>query len=299
MNDTELFQKYALGDASFFQRVTPWIKFPGTPEGSWTNFLGLHTHTDMFPNVEHLAGQYVSDLPLNGDGVYGPPAEYAAVLTAIDAKGDDRSNFSAIELGAGWGPWISAAGVVCKRLGFKNISLVGVEAAEDKASTMARHLTMNGLKGRVLRGAAWHEDTTVYFPKVATADYGGAATTEETGPDYRGIQHDVEAVPAFSLQTICDGLDRIDFAHWDVAGAEWEIAKNSRDFINAKFWHIFIGTHSRKIEGDLLEFFHDLGWELLMHTPCLYQYDRAKAALVAMTLNDGCMFFRNPRLSRA
>jgi hypothetical protein len=272
-----------------------------TPEGSWTNFLGLHTRTDLFPNAEHLAGQYVFDLPLNGDGVYGPAAEYAAVLAAIDAKGDDRANFSAIELGAGWGPWISAAGVVCKRLGFKQIDLVGVEADKEKAARMAEHLAANGLSkapvhSKVLRGAAWHEDTTVFFPReLAIADYGGAATAKKDGPDYRGVDLATEATPAYSLETICRGLGKIDFAHWDVAGAEWEIADRSRDFMNTRMHHIFIGTHTRKIEGNLLELFFQLGWDLLQHDPCYYQYDREKPSLEAMTLHDGCMFFRNPR----
>lgn len=271
---------------------------PSTPEGCWTNFLGLHTKVDLFPaDVERFTGRYISELPINGDGVYGPAAEYAAVLTAIEAKGDDRSSFSAIELGAGWGPWISAAGVVCKRLGFERIHLVGVEAADDKANSMVAHLERNGLTGRVLRGAAWHEDTTVYFPKIAMEDYGGAATNQKEGPDYRGSTHETVAVPAFSLQTICQGLDRVDFAHWDVAGAELPIAERSKDFLNAKFSHLFIGTHSRKIEGDLLELFHQLGWDLLHFDPCHFQYDRAKPTVVSMTLNDGCMLWRNPRLN--
>lgn len=275
---------------------------PQTPDGCWTNFLGLHTRTDLFSWADEFKGRFVSELPLNGDGVYGPAQEYAAVLTAIDAKGDDRRSFSAIELGAGWGPWISAAGVVCKRLGFERINLVGVEADAEKADTMERHLAMNGLvKGpvtsRVLRGAAWYEDTTVYWPKtLAMVDYGGAATTHESGPDYRGIEQETIAVPALSLETICAGLDRIDFAHWDVAGAELPIAERSKDLLNEKFWHIFIGTHSRKIEGDLLELFHGMGWELLHFDPCHFQWDKSKPTLISMTLNDGCMLLRNPRL---
>jgi hypothetical protein len=59
--------------------------------------------------------------------------------------------------------------------------------------------------------------------------------------------------------------------------------------------HVFIGTHSRKIEGNLLGLFFELGWDLLRHDPCHYEYDRTKPSLEAMTLNDGHMFFRNPR----
>ncbi|MEA2757764.1 MAG: hypothetical protein QOH65_377 [Methylobacteriaceae bacterium] len=286
-----LFAKYRLPSS---ERVA-------TPPGCWTNFLGLHTRTDMFPAAENLSGKYVAELPLNGDGVYGPPAEYAALLTAIEAKQADRRSFSAIELGAGWGPWISAAGVVCKRLGFKTINLVGVEAEKAKVARMTEHLTMNGLMQapvhcKILKGAAWHEDATVFFPKeLSIVDYGGAATTREGGLDYRGIDLETEATSGYSLETICAGLDRVDFAHLDVAGAEWKIADMSREFMSAKFHHIFIGTHSRKIEGNLIQLFYELGWHLLKHDACHYNYDLSKPTVEAMTLSDGCMLFRNPR----
>jgi hypothetical protein len=272
-----------------------------TPEGCWTNFLGLHTRTDLFANAERFKGRYVSDLPLQGDGVYGPAAEYAALLTAIDARGTDRASFSAVELGAGWGPWISGAGIVCKRLGFKRINLVGVEADKVKVARMEDHLATNGLMQepvhcRILQGAAWYKDTTVFFPQsLPIPDYGGAAITQQSGTDYRGFNITTEATPAYSLATICRDLERVDFAHWDVQGAEWEIADKSRDFIDARMHHVFIGTHSRKIEGNLLGLFFELGWDLLRHDPCHYNYDRTKPSLESMTLNDGHMFFRNPR----
>jgi hypothetical protein len=271
-----------------------------TPEGYWTNFLGLRVRCDMFPNAGRLSGRYISDLPYSGDGVYGPEAEYSTMLYAIKAK-KNRARYSAIELGAAFGPWISAAGVVCKRLGFGRIDLVGVEGDPAKADLMAEHLSNNGLSegtvnSKVLRGAAWHEDGAVYFPKVEIHDYGGAATSVKSEIDHRGVPADVQAVRAYSLETVCEGLETIDYAHWDVAGAEWEIALKSKRLLNERFRYLFIGTHNRKIEGDLLELFHGMHWNLLRHDPCVYKYDASKSNLTAMTQNDGCMFFENPAI---
>jgi hypothetical protein len=172
-----------------------------------------------------------------------------------------------------------------------------------KIARLAEHLATNGLMQepvhcRILQGAAWYEDTAVFFPQgLPIPDYGGAATTQQSGTDYRGFNITTEATAAYSLATICRDLERIDFAHWDVQGAEWEIANKSRDVIDARMHHVCIGTHSRKIEGNLLGLFFELGWDLLQHDPCSYKYDRAKPSLEAMTLNDGHMFFRNPRFS--
>lgn len=166
---------------------------------------------------------------------------------------------------------------------------------------MVEHLQKNGLAGdgfnvRVIRGAAWSENTTLYFPKeMPMQDYGGAASTEKTDLDYRGMHYETEPVPAFSLADITEGLDVIDYAHWDVQGAELDIALSSRDLINDRFKNILIGTHSRYIEGQLLQLFFEMGWDLVLHQDCRYIYDRHKTNLVAMGHTDGEMFFRNPK----
>ncbi|MGN8097794.1 hypothetical protein [Methylobacterium sp. 22177] len=274
-----------------------------TPQGCWTNWLGLHTNASWFPIHDKIVGRVIPDLPLPDDGVYGGAMEYISLLTGIDYKEDDREIFTAIELGAGWGPWISAVGVTCKRLGFKRINLVGVEAEATKVCNLHEHLQTNELvggpvKSRIIRGAAWSTDTTLYFPKsMPMQDYGGAASTSKNDIDYRGFSYETDKVNAYSLETICSGLDIVDYAHWDVQGAEWPIAASSRELLNARFRYLFIGTHSRKIEGDLLNLFHVMGWDVISFEPCAFRYDNSKPTLEAMTYTDGAMFVRNPRLA--
>lgn len=274
------------------------------PEHHWVNFLGLKTDTRIFNNKGHLSGTAISTIPVPDDGVYGGSAEYIALLTAVDDRllEDGSHSFTAVELGAGWGPWVSAAGVVCKRAGIGNVNLVGVEADKEKFLAMKRHFQVNDLlddKGtNFIYGAAWSEDTTLYFPKsLPIGDWGAGPSSDKSDKDYRGFAYETEEIPAFSLATICEGLGNVDFAHWDIQGAEFPVAQSSAELLKEKFRYIFIGTHSRKIEGDLLELFHSIGFDVLHHSPCSYDYDRTKPTLEGMTTSDGSMFVRNPHIA--
>ena len=269
-----------------------------TIPGCYTNWLGLKTDVSIFPTLPQLDGQVFSDLPLGGDGVYGGWAEYASLLTAIEGT-PAKKKFTAVELGAGWGPWISAIGVACKRLGYKQISLRGVEAHEGKCTQMREHLRRNGLDdtdSRVIYGAAWKEDTTVRFATIAEGDHGGAATSSKDAHDYRGHQSNFVDVPAYSLPTICKGLDVIDYMHWDVQGAELQLAEASEEFLNKRVRYLFIGTHSRPIEGRLVEIFFKRKWEMLYQHPCHFIYNLKVPTVEGMGRTDGEMYFKNPHL---
>lgn len=273
-----------------------------TDPACYVNWLGLQTEAGMFGNADQIRGKILPQIPLSDDGVYGGNAEYTSLLTAIDAT-PRRSRFTAVELGAGWGPWISAVGIVCKRLGFADIQLVGVEAHDAKCKMMTDHLARNGLlnvdgvHSKVIHGAAWREDTELRFPKIDVRDHGGAATTSIEGVDYRGHASEQVVVQAFSVPTICKGLGIIDYMHWDIQGAELLTACAAIDFLEQNVRYLFIGTHSRAIEGRLLELFYERRWEVLLQTPCAFVYDKSKPTLEAMTSTDGEIFLRNPHFA--
>lgn len=267
----------------------------------YMNWLGLQTEASMFISADEIRGTVRQELPFPTDGVYGHTAEYTSLLTAIDRTAN-RERFTAIELGAGWGPWISAVGIVCKRLGFKDINLVGVEAHDAKFEMMREHMARNGLldvpgvNTRLMMGAAWKEDTELRFPKISVQDHGGAATDSAGEKDYRGADLEHVAVKAFSVPTICEGLGRIDYMHWDIQGAELPTAQASIDFLEKNVRYLFIGTHSRVIEGRLLELFHGRKWDVLHQKPCVFSYSLQAPSIEAMTQDDGELFLRNPHL---
>lgn len=274
--------------------------------GSYTNFLGITTDCRIIPSSSRLDGTIQPGIPNPDDGVYGGAAEYGSVLTALESRIGKQTHYTAVELGAGWGPWIAAVGVVGKRVGFDSINLVGVEADANKCKIMDRHMYENGLLSgvrggstintKIIHGAAWSEDTTLYFPVIdAYGDHGAGATAEASGVDYRGFDLPKLAVPAFGLPTICGEFDVIDYMHWDIQGAEWPVAESGIDFLNSHVRYLFIGTHSRVVEGKLLELFYNQKWNVLMLNPCAFTYDLAKPSIEGMTTTDGEIFVCNPK----
>lgn len=287
--DIELLKRYAAPPSTL--DVEP---------GCFTNWIGLKTDASLFARADELRGKVFADVPMANDGVYGDYAEYASWLTAISSK-KNRDSFVAVELGAGWGPWISGIGVTCLREGFQAVSLIGVEADRGKYDAMQSHLTRNKLLGdprvscQTYHAAAWRENTTLSFPVIGLLDHGGAAQEQGTGPDYRGVELKYADVPALDLPTICAPHSHIDFMHWDLQGAELEVAPAAVDFLNASVDYIFIGTHSRLIEGTLLDLFFRNRWEVLHERPCHFVYDLGKPSLVGMVHTDGELFVRNTR----
>lgn len=287
----ELFQEFAM-----HIEVTP-------SEHCYINWLGIETDSRLFGNGASIVGKVLADLPLGhlGDNVYGSSGEYASLLSALKAA-EPRNEFTIVELGAGWGPWISAAGLAAKRLGITNVNLIGIEADRDRYLLMEQHLERNGLSKesgvhtRLLHGAAWKENTFLRFGAMSGGDHGGAVKTGDGGSDYRGIAMDFVEVPAFDLKTICDGMPIIDFMHWDVQGAELEVANSGIEMMNERVRSVFIGTHSALIDGCLLDLFFRHGWDVKSFTPCSFIYDASKSSLEAMGISDGEIVAENPRL---
>jgi FkbM family methyltransferase len=235
-------------------------------------------------------------LPYPDDGVYGTDVEYASALMALEQRArPDR--FVAVELGAGWGPWVVASGVAAKRLGVSDIKLVGVEAHAGRCAAMLRQFKRNGLgdNGKVLEAAAWPRNERVRFGTVDPhADQGGAVTTVgETTTDYRGMDAAFVEVDGLDLPTICEGLGHIDYMHWDIQGAELSIARAFIDYLDQHVRYVFIGTHSMAIHGNLVDLFYQHRWVQLHQTPPQYHYNRDVPSLEGMIQTDGEVFFAN------
>jgi len=204
-----------------------------------------------------------------------------------------------MELGSGWGPWISAAGLVCKREKFQEINLIGIEADPDRFVSMQEHFARNELIGetiktKFLNGAVWDEVTTLYFPKTGLGDHGGAANFD--GVDYRGVNSEMQEVRTWTLSDAAEDLNLIDLIHWDIQGAEARVAESSQDFLSARVRSVQIGTHSREQEGRLLNLFHKMEWDMLRESPCAFSYNKNIPSIEGMTTTDGELYFRNPRL---
>jgi FkbM family methyltransferase len=281
---TELFRRYAIKDAT-------------SQPGTFTNFLGVASDCGLFINGAELSGKFLAGDPIPNDGVAGTAGEYLSVLEAIaNAQAHQRQSFSMIELGAGWGPWVSNAGVVCRREGFTEVFLTAIEADPVRFDSLTNHMLRNGLftKANLVLGAVWDREDTLYFPKCGLGDHGGSANTDQK--EYRGAKREMQKVRAYRLPTLAEGMGTIDLIHCDIQGAEARVAEANPAWLTQHVLSIQIGTHSRDQEGRLLELFHSQGWDLIRETPCQYSYRRDCPSLEGMTTTDGELYFRNPKL---
>ncbi len=78
--------------------------------------------------------------------------------------------------------------------------------------------------------------------------------------DYQpsGAAVEMEQVPSISLQTLLADLPVVDILHCDIQGMEAEVFRAGQAVVDARVRRVVIGTHSRKVEAELLDIFAGL-----------------------------------------
>jgi FkbM family methyltransferase len=307
-SEDDIFRGFAEDDV---ERVRALMVAADPVPGLFTDQLGVKVDPAYCSWVAHNAGLVAAGLlPLPRDGYLAEGIEYAALAWALEwAQG--RASFVVGEIGAGWGPWVSAATLVALRRGFRGAHLVALEADAARYQQLRRHLSINGLvpedaperggqdtlSWTLLRAAASPQDGTLYWPEGDPEDAGMSASTSPCGVDYRGQTSVHRPVVGLSLATcFLDAPADVDFLHIDIQGGEAELIPGSLPFLNERVRSMFVGTHSRKIEGDLIELLRCEGWALEREKPCRFNNYSAAPTLVGLTHLDGGQFWRNPRL---
>jgi hypothetical protein len=140
-------------------------------------------------------------------------------------------------------------------------------------------------------GAVSSGPKTLWFPKVDVNDMGAAASDRNNSNDYRGLHIQNFPVPGFTLEEILGDLE-VDMLHVDIQGAEFEIIKAGLHFINKHIKGMMIATHSRAIEGELIQLLYKNGWYLHREKPCRVEWIKFPASIESMTQIDGCQYWR-------
>jgi FkbM family methyltransferase len=264
---------------------------PGTP-GFLTDFLGVRTRVTYVRGLEVLDGR-VESPPGSGGLCFHDPVEWNGVLRAVlEASG----RMVAVELGAGWGPWVVSAAAAAARRGIRDVRLVGVEGSAKHCEFMRQHFLDNGLdpdEHRLLHGVAAAEDGTVEFPDLddPANDYGATVAAED--PLLQRVRSaSTTAVRAYSLPTLLAPFELVDLIHFDIQGSEADVVRAGRAVLRAKVRRVVIGTHGRAVEQALLEELSSQGWVLEADQACRYTPFGAGLALAV----DGCQVWRNPRV---
>jgi len=276
--------------------------------GCYTDYFGIRTRLSLFgfERTEWFE-QNSGMLPFPDDSMHAETIEYLTCVRAVEMAG---KRFCAVEFGAGWGPWITLCAVLAIRKGVRDVSLLAIEADRKKLDMMREHLTANGLpydatarhpsgatvSTKVVHAGVAAKTGTISFAVADGVDWGGAVTEKAGREDYRGMRLDAVTVPALSVADALASYDRVDILHVDIQGAERAAIPAGIDVLDRKVRTLAIGTHSRLIEGELMEALSAHGWTLEYEKPCKLQH-RKGVRLEGMTIVDGTQFWLNPRLT--
>lgn len=269
--------------------------------GFLTDFVGVRTQIDILWDECAAWDGYVHPLPIPMD-YHADILEYVGTLRAVDAAGD---SFASMELGAGMGPWTVTAGVAARRRGIKDIYLCAVEGDPNRHNMMLQHIRDNGLGAfpqDILQAAVGVNQGVAYWPRLdnPTNQSGARPLTEGSAEDEEYLEFaydtdDMIRIELVAFEVLLRKRPLWDLLHIDVQGTEVQLCAAAIDELSTRVRYIVIGTHSRKIDGELIELFHTAGWRLENEKPAIINYD-VDVPIHHMTHMDGTQIWRNPRL---
>jgi len=294
---------YVESDLAVFE---PFKNVKKQPEPNFiVDFLGVKTRATSLADCQRVYSGKVLDIPVPGD-YHAEAIEYIGLLKSVLAA---KNQYYVMELGSGWGPWLVNGGAAARHLGIKNIKMVGVEVDEKHMVSMHQHLTDNNFNPanhELLRGAVGAQKGKAIFPKIAdAANQWGARPAKITNnkidtsdSNYLGnllnLEH--EEVDIIPINELLEKQSLWDLVHIDVQGWESQICSVAIENLNKKARFVIIGTHSRKLDGEVLTLFHEAGWILENEKPTRFHYNKEVKELEGMTLADGTQVWRNPKL---
>jgi FkbM family methyltransferase len=265
--------------------------------GFIVDFLGTRIRaTSLWRQGRALDGQ-VLGLPVPGD-FHAEAVEWIGLLKAVRSATD---RYVAMELGAGFGPWTIAGAVAARRRGVRDIRLTAVEGDAAHFRSLRQHFIDNGFKPeqhKLIEAAvgisAGFAEWPVLDDAVATEEWGSRPITD--GSWYTGqAPQQTKKIRMIPMRELVTQEARWDLIHIDVQGHEFEICRSCVEALNERAHWLIIGTHSRKIEGDLLDLLYKAGWQLEHEKPAKFTPQANPASLEAMTTLDGTQVWKNPR----
>lgn len=263
------------------------------------NFIGVKSRTADMWTQTHYLDNTVQAPPVPYDLFEG--AEWVAVLKAMLSTGN---SCRMMEVGAGWGPWVLNCAKLCELLGVSDYKVYGYEADPGRYELMLRHFADNGIpqeKFVAEQAAMGAVGGSARWPKIYDAPNAGGARPVRSGGDE---QNDLNYMGECDwidvrIDSMHDALQREplwDLVHIDIQGWELDVCQKTIGTLEERVACVVIGTHSRKIEGDLTELFNLRGWVLEHEKPCKYQWAPNTPSLEKITTLDGLLAWRNPKL---
>lgn len=226
-----------------------------------------------------------------------------------------RGGYTFVELGAGYARWAVIAYFAARLRGLP-ARLVCVEPEPTHYRWMLQNLQDNGIRpgDHILReGAATARDGYVDLDLGGdpSACYGQSVVgpvepslwerlllqlgaLRPRNASGRGETRGLKCVSAYSLATLLEPVPSVDLVHMDLQGSEHEVLASSVDTINEKVKRLHIGTHSSRIESDLVDLLGGHDWRNLRNHA---GQGRRATAFGEMDFEDGVQTWVNPRFA--
>jgi len=274
--------------------------------GFVTDFIGSRSRTaSLWDSVQHLDG-LVLPKPIPAD-YHAETIEWLGVLKSVMAAGD---RFAAMELGAGMAPWLVVSATAARLRGIRDIRLTGVEADPDRFQLMVQHLRDNRIEPdeqTLIQAAVGVTGGVAKWPRIPSPrNNAGARPVRQEGATRKELNQDdlhyMAGIPGalvdmkvVSFESLLRGQPFWDLVHMDVQGGECDLCRTCLAILSECVRYIVVCTHSRKLDGDLLEVMWRGGWILEHEKPTRFQFNTDVSSLERMGTHDGTQVWRNPR----
>lgn len=224
--------------------------------------------------------------------------EYFEWIDLLEAVETAEGRFTMIELGAGYGRWMTRGHVAAKQRGL-GATLIGVEAEPTHFEMLQAHLSRNGVPGadvRLVQAAVAGEAGEVSFLTGHASTWFGQAITrrvEPALPDYPEAR--IVRMRTVTLASLLEDLEFVDLIDLDIQGAELDVLAATTRALDEKVRRIHIATHKPHLEQGLRELFQTLGWACVWDFPGEASHDTPYGAVAFF---DGVQTWINPRMGR-
>ncbi|MBE7217435.1 MAG: FkbM family methyltransferase [Caulobacteraceae bacterium] len=264
--------------------------------GFVTEPFGVRTRVaNLWPEIAPFDGA-LWGLPVPGNWHWDASEWLAIARSVLQAQG----RYRVMELGAGWGPACVGGAVMARFHGLGDIAITAVEADPHHFGFLRQHLLDNGFDPDahlLMEAAVGVRDGHTRFP-----EFEGDATTYGARPldadgDYLGRPAvRTRRVRLVSFRRLLRREPVWDLVHIDVQGGEMDICRSARRELSARVARVCLGTHSRKLDGDLYDLFWRRGWVLENEKPTRMEWKPGAKSQEAMNVHDGLQVWRNPAL---
>jgi hypothetical protein len=260
--------------------------------GHFVNFLGVAVPTKVISLLDGKGGQ-LDPVPIPANW-HADMAEWAAALRAVDLA---SGKFTMVELGCGWGCWMTNTGIAAKSRGLA-VDLIGIEGDPMHLDFARETLEVNRIRTdeyELLCGIAAAKHGFALFPKrqLGEEHWGfepvfGATREESEKAVASGRFESLKMIP---LAEAIGNRPKIDLLHMDIQGGEGDLVAQTIDLLNERVGYILIGTHSRVLEGRLMELLLGAGWILEIERPAIFHLGGGDPR----TTVDGVQAWKNPK----